>query len=329
MASSQLLQRSTQRRSGSARGTAGSIGTLWPPSLDATNNRVKVFYPKILDSSHDLRSVLSEVKDAKEATGAGRASVRAITHPSLLREMNGDGQAVEALIPLNYNFTGYSLVYMGWNSRGRRSNRSILRGEIESAINLMARTPATREDVSTKLLENGLRVERLENAGNSDILAITNIYSEAYQQYLFPLDFNNVLDMAHNEDNMTFVGRNSRGEIVSVLVAEGAKLDIEGTAFTMYELSDYATRRAYRGNGLMTGLQLEAINALSEKDGVNLIYAEDRASWTPVNISSRRAGMLYAGTLEKHCLLVSDRDIRERGRFENLNVWWARHKHSY
>lgn len=320
-----MSKRAAHGRSASRR-NPGSIGAFWPPSFDRRNSRVKGFYNKILDNSRDLQSVLNEVKDAKRSSGAQRASVRLITHPSLIREMNGNGQAVEALIPLNYGLDGYVLIYTGWNNEERRSSREILGSEIESAADIMANIgPTTREDVLRRLEKRGLRTERLENAGEDEVNMIVGIYSEAYQMYPFPLDYENVLGMTNNEDNMTFVGRNRRDEIVSVLFAEGARLDINGAAFRMYELSDYATLRAYRGNGLMTGLQLEVMNAIMEQNNVQLIYAEDRASWRAVNISSRRAGMVYAGTLEKHCLLMSDRDIGEKGEFENLHVWRAPH----
>jgi hypothetical protein len=75
----------------------------------------------------------------------------------------------------------------------------------------------------------------------------------------------------------------------------------------------------------MTAMQMEVVSqirALAHGPEA-VIYSEDRAPWEAVNISSRRAGLEYGGTLPLHCVLVSDRSFGEQGTMENLNVWFA------
>jgi len=156
-----------------------------------------------------------------------------------------------------------------------------------------------------------------------------NLYTEAFQLYTFPINQDTVKIMLGN-GNRSYVARDAAGEIASVLIAEQATFRLDdGSVVNMYELSDYATFRKDRGSGLMTALQMHAIEDLRSGDEHAIIYAEDRAPWTAVNRSSKQAGMVYSGTLPFHCLIVSDRDFsysqhhESHENYETLNVWAA------
>jgi hypothetical protein len=153
--------------------------------------------------------------------------------------------------------------------------------------------------------------------------SLLELYGEAYEQYTFDINAQTMAAMFSN-GNMVLTALDSGGNVASSMVAEHGTVVVEGEEVHLYELSDYATFRAHRRNGLMTLMQIEAIRMLRSVHGDDaIIFAEDRASWTPVNISSQKAGMQYAGTLPKHCRLKADRDLPEVGDLENLNVWFA------
>ncbi|MFH0884624.1 MAG: hypothetical protein V1861_02860, partial [Candidatus Micrarchaeota archaeon] len=159
--------------------------------------------------------------------------------------------------------------------------------------------------------------------GRQQVGRLLELYQEAYQEYTFTLTPQTVSDMLNN-GNIVIVGQDQKAQVVSALIAEHVELALEhGRTVHLYELSDYATFRAHRGNGLITLMQMKAIDTIRKMPSGEraIIYAEDRAAWMAVNRSSQRAGMKYCGTLMQHCVIVSDRDFGEEGRFENLNVW--------
>jgi hypothetical protein len=162
----------------------------------------------------------------------------------------------------------------------------------------------------------------LNGARLTAVRQLLDLYHEAYQEYTFEINSDTINDMLNN-GNIVLVGRSPDGTIVSSLIAEHASVSVDGRQVHLYELSDYATLRAHRRNGLITAMQIMAVQAIRglPHGQESIIYAEDRAAWEAVNISSHKAGLVYTGTLEKHCVLVSDRSFAEEGRLENLNVW--------
>ncbi len=307
---------------------ASSIGASWPAQYDPHNSRMKGFYLRVIDSPAFLEAALHEVEQGRRQSRAGRSTIRAVCTPNAFRGgkdlMAPDRMHQEAAIPLNNAVAPEStLVYFGKNETERRSPSRILQEERAFANRLMAEQgPSDRSEVMARLKAEHLSVQTLrENPSDSDLARIIALYKQTFQAYTFDLTERNIRDVLDGE-NMVLVGRSPRREIVSILIAEKAEISIEGATLRMFELSDFATDREWRGKGFNTALQMEAIRQIRNNyDGDALIYAEDRAPWTAVNKSSRSAGLAYAGTLEQHCVMISDRDMNERGSFENLHVW--------
>lgn len=296
-----------------------SVGASWPPVYDSRNDRSKGFYNKTISRREDALRMLNGIKGE-----SSRTTIRAFMRKGLVEDIENCGFKVEAVIDAQNAIPGHDLVYLGQNRQDRACEPIIYQQEMESVREINSKVePIDRFAAMQRVKAAGYTIEELRLPKNNEITELKNLYSEAYQEYIFELNESTVSGMFSN-GNIGFVGR-LEGRIVSALIAEHAKLVIDGKhQIDMYELSDYATLKKDRGQGLITLMQIEAIRNLREKkDGEkSIIYAEGRAPWIAVNVATRKAGMTYGGTLEKHCVIMAERNFEELGQFENLNVWF-------
>lgn len=303
---------------------AGSVGASWPPRYDAHNNRIKGFCTRPIGSLGEAHRMLAMMRDVEAAhPQSTRTTVRAFMRQGLVEGLAESEFAVEARVPAHNALPGHELVYFGRNSLERLPDREVLRSEMARAMMLDCIDGIDARDALRRVTEAGYSISPLNGARLQAVEDLLVLYREAYQEYTFVISHGTITEILGN-GNLVIAGTDGRGAIVSSLIAEHVRLGLEnGVSVDLYELSDYATLRAHRGNGLMTLMQIEAIRAIREAEGggKSIIYAEDRAPWTAVNRSSAKAGMSYYGTLLQHCVLVSDRDFAETGRYENLNVW--------
>jgi hypothetical protein len=262
------------------------------------------------------------------ADGTAEAS---ISHLRRQRESIGvelGSYFIEAVIPTNGAVDGCDLVYFGKNSLRRTPSEKLRQDEQESLSKVQASTQAVRPaDAIARATEGGYAISLSEGSqSQEDLRALLNLYHEAYELYTFEVNEQTIQVMVGN-GNKVLSARGADGSIASVLIAEECAVELEGgQRVTIYELSDFATFRKDRGNGLITALQIEAVRILRELDPHAIIYAEDRAPWMPVNKSSKEAGLEYGGTLPFHCALISDRNFDYNGgnrQYESLNVWYA------
>ncbi|MBU0532888.1 hypothetical protein KKB44_05345 [Candidatus Micrarchaeota archaeon] len=298
----------------------GSIGAAWPPTYDRRNDRIKGFCPFKVEDGRLFERLMGDIQSVRERNPqATRTTVRAFMASRIADAVSG----LEARFPVDRIFPGFELVYLGYNSDSRVSPPEIIAAEQESVSRIIGQElNEDAEHVFARVREGGYDIRPLAKPERQAIVQLLELYSEAYEEYTFEINTGTINDMLNN-GNIVLVGRSSDGRIVSSLIAEHALLEIDGTTVHLYELSDYATLRAHRRNGLITAMQMIVVECIRglEHGKESIIYAEDRAAWEAVNISSHRAGLAYCGMLHKHCVLVSDRSIPETGRMENLNVW--------
>ncbi len=315
-------------------GKVGSVGAVWPPRFDQHNNRVKGFYPRLVDDRRELGSMFGTVREIEsQSLTSTRTTVRAFVRTELVegirREPTHGQPNIEAVVPVGNAILGYVMVYFGRNSPERMPDAETWRKEMVSVEQIHRIARISIRDAAVRLTRAGYHITALDSNGQreTDVSRLLALYREAYERYTFDINEMTIADMLNNE-NIVIVGRNARSELVSSLIAEHCAIQLErGPLVHLYELSDYATFRANRGNGLITAMQMDAVNTIRRlhPEGDAVIYAEDRASWEAVNISSQKAGFTYCGTLLQHCVLVSDRSFGEQGVYENLNVWAALH----
>jgi hypothetical protein len=273
----------------------------------------------------EARGMFREVEDAQRAAPqATRTTVRAFVENGLVEGLRSESPIpVEASFDAGNAVGGHSIVYFGITTPSRMPPPEVTERELASVKAIQELKKTEWSQALMRIAEAGYGVCRLNGESGQQVGRLLELYQEAYQEYTFTLTLQTVGDMLNN-GNIVIVGQDQKAQVVSALIAEHVELTLEhGRTVHLYELSDYATFRAHRGNGLITLMQMEAINTIRGMAGGEraIIYAEDRAPWMAVNRSSQRAGMEYCGTLMQHCVIVSDRDFGEQGRFENLNVW--------
>ncbi len=322
--------------SGTSSGKVGSVGASWPPAFDAGNARIKGFCPSIIRSKAELhQEAFARANSAKRAhPEATRTTFRAFVGRELLEGIiRLDGNmafSVEATVPAGNAIPGFDLVYFGRNDNVRTPLAKTRREENESVAAIRQSVARVSRDVAmARLASNGYQISMPRNGdvhNERDIEAMLNLYREAYQHYTFPINETTIQVMIGN-GNRVVVARDSERRIASALIAEECELRLgNGKLVRLYELSDFATFRKDRGNGLMTALQLEAVRLIRDLPGGEsaIIYAEDRAPWGAVNKSSQQAGLAFGGTLPWHCSIQSDRSVQYVGEYESLNVWYAK-----
>lgn len=305
---------------------SGSVGAAWPPKFDSHNSRVKAFCPFIIEGRGDRRALFREMLHAeRDNPGSSRNTARAFVNKEAIESIrNGDAPFdIEARFDASNAVPGCDLVYFGRNATGRMPDLMSLGREMQSVQEMIRLPRTTPDEAQRRIRESGYEMSHLVSHTSRDVSELLALYQDAYQEYTFDLSPQTISQMLNN-GNIVIVARDQESKIVSSLIAEHCHIQIEkGPLVSLFELSDYATLRTHRGNGLITLMQMEAISAIRGGPGgaEAIIYAEDRAPWIAVNKSSQRAGMDYCGTLLQHCVLVSDRDFGEQGRYENLNVW--------
>jgi RimJ/RimL family protein N-acetyltransferase len=315
----------------------GSIGS-GQIGYDRINNRIKGFSEFKLREERDVRRLTEKLKDARERNPqADRTTVRAMVSKRIIEDLrlhpNGLGR-VEAVVDIDNVDQNYVLAYFGENLPHRMSPQEIREQEATTIRDIQKIQPTNRE-AALKRLEAGedgkYEIRLMENLDENTLDQLVDLYRATFSDYTFDLNQESVRGMLEGNNRM-FVTFSPKGDVAGAMVAEHASIQIENTTLELYELSDYATSREHRGKGIMTAMQIEAINLLRQMEGGQqfIIYSENRAPWTPVNISSHKTGIMdYAGTLDKHCNINSDRDILETGNYENLNVFVANGWHGY
>ncbi len=296
---------------------ATSIGKIGI-EFDQRNNRVKGIIPKVIGKNTlpIVEEYLTHSDHLADKTGATRITMRFFSsHTSYdsIKELGKKfGYTLEAIIP----FDGISVYYLGKNADDRKSDPSLLAIERKKALEI--RRTLSKTEVT---LGPSFRIERM---ADEHVEQLHELYRLTFTQYPFELNPQTLRSIM--ESAKVLVAINSEGRIVSSLVGESIEIPLENSEIErirLVELSEAATHPDYRAKGLLSFLVRQMVETIKKDSSVKtIIYGEARASHIPANVILRKNGAVYAGTLEKHCLIESVRNIPEEGIFENLNVWY-------
>ncbi|MBU0471731.1 MAG: GNAT family N-acetyltransferase [Nanoarchaeota archaeon] len=287
-----------------------SIGEIGKIYFDDRNNRIKFFSTQIHHDADSIDDLVFRGEQLMIEENATRLNARFFTTARYERN-------VEARISLNNGHIGTDLLYIGVNLSDRSDPEKVMLAERELIESVLSTEPHMRSRLS-----EGYSIERLtsESLTNQEVDSLVDLYSEAFNTYTTDLNASAVREMISH--SVVYGVRDSRNnQIVSTVVAEITKMTLSEENFSICELSEMATRREYRGQGLVTLATKELIEDI--RDDVDLIYAEARACHTPINQSFHNMGFHYAGTLLKQCMLSGDHEVDESGPYENLNVWYV------
>jgi len=286
---------------------APSIGRIGEPYYDEKNDRVKYFSTSIFEDRNSIDDEIVRATQIAEDNQASRITMRFITP-------TGVYMGNEANIALGNGFTGFSLLYYGENNGSRVPDESETMAE-----DVIIQDIHTKQRNSEKRCPGRYAIVKLEpgNVSEQDIMGLEKLFAEAFTTYTTTLDQESIREMIAN--NVAYAARDQDGRIVSIAVAERAEFDVEERTFSVAELSEYATKKEHRSQGLAQETTRALLNELM--GNTEIIYAESRASHYAVNKVFYNLGFDYRGRLAKHCVLSGDQEVDEQGPYENLNVW--------
>jgi len=226
----------------------------------------------------------------------------------------------ESRIPLNKDWNGYEIVYLADNHSERMSPKEILQQEDELVRNVIENTRV--ENNLERIAKDGYKVEILKSVNPEGLSQIVEIYQKSFTWYLFEMTPENIKGLITNPNARTSVVRNPDGKIVSICVAETARIETNHGILNICELSDEATHPEYRRRGLNQACIETLISHLYREDNIDLIFEEARAPHIGVNKVAAKLGFIYAGRLHKHCVIGGTKEVPENNLYENLNVWY-------
>ena len=143
-------------------------------------------------------------------------------------------------------------------------------------------------------------------AGAADAEEMAALYRAVFDSYPFPIhDPRYIADTM--ESHVAYWGAWREGVLAALSSSEMDKAGANA------EMTDFATRPAYRGQGLALYL-LQAMEADMALRGIKTVYTIARAVSYGMNITFAKQGYVYGGTLVQNTHIS--------GSIENMNVWY-------
>lgn len=146
---------------------------------------------------------------------------------------------------------------------------------------------------------------RMKRAGVDDLPELADLYREVFPSYPFP-----VQDPDYLRSTLDHVFYLLAYEHATLAGASSCEMDRD---WQNAEMTDFAVRPFFRGRRLAVAL-LAQMEPMARAEGILMAYTIARARSGGMNLTFRRAGYTYAGTLWRNT------DIS--GGIESMNVWW-------
>ncbi|MDF2506042.1 putative beta-lysine N-acetyltransferase [Clostridium sp.] len=145
----------------------------------------------------------------------------------------------------------------------------------------------------------------IRNASKEDAKQLAELYDSVFETYPSPMN---------NSDYIKFVMDHNVFFKIAVYenkIVSAASADMDPTNLNV-EMTDCATDRAHRGNGLVGRLIFELEKELKNKQ-YKVLYSMARSISTGMNIVFSKHDYEYSGRLVNHCHIC--------GQFEDMNIW--------
>jgi putative beta-lysine N-acetyltransferase len=207
-----------------------------------------------------------------------------------------DGYILEAYIPAFFNNKEDVFFLSKFLNSDRL--RNIEHSQLKKLHNLL-----TENMNGTPKVNSAYKVRILSG---SDVPQMTEIYSEVFKSYPFPIHNPEYILKTMHED-VVYFGAEKNGKLAALASSE---IDREaGNA----EMTDFATHPAYLGNRL-SGILLRSMEEEMKEQGVHTLYTIARLNSLPMNKTFLRNKYRYSGTLIKNTNIS--------GRIESMNVYY-------
>lgn len=204
----------------------------------------------------------------------------------------------EARIPEFYNGK-ITAVLLGFYLNAERGEEPDL-DEMDKILKIALEKQAAK----SKKHSNGETSLRICN--EADVINIADIYKATFQSYPFPIH-DPAYILKTMKSDVDYFGIEAQGRLVAVSSAEIDKQSSNA------EMTDFATRQEWRGNGFAQCLLLQMEKAMKKK-GIKTAYTIARAMSAGMNITFSKAGYQFAGRLKNNTNIS--------GSIESMNVWY-------
>ncbi|MDD5317322.1 MAG: hypothetical protein PHF51_01160 [Candidatus ainarchaeum sp.] len=270
----------------------------------------------ICGMGRDLGRFEEKAKAIAAINGATRVAYRFVADSSAPR-FRGE----EARMHLSGKRAGECIVCVGLNSPERRLSRE--EGRKEDALLEKARKASERNGGKAAFLKAGLEskysFEVPATVSPGDVRALAGLYAEAFNGgYWFQISEASIRRILCGKGSVVAAARDRKtGEIASCYVGQVTDF---GGGILMAEIGEAATSPQHRMAGLGSVLAHLLAGELFRR-GVDLAFAETRATTPTSSITIFRLGAKYAGRLVKAVRMPREgRHAEKEGAFESLNL---------
>ena len=295
--------------------TTSSIGACWPPQV-TTQERIRGFYTDgAVTTPEQLDEFADHWHNAAQQLGeeATRLSIRLVTTPDSLRELEDRAVRVEAAMPLTLPTrsgeapTEYVLAYTGTNASTRRGN-DILPPEVDQTP-LPTPTP---HGILWRWQQGSpdgppYRATVFHNLTDRD-----RGYHRDYQQELraayarplqelyepFGYDLVDTRELLDNPNNFIVIMQDSEGRPVSTAMAEVVEIAVDGLEpLVLAEITEASTRPELRGQGLYrraSGLLISMLATDLDPGLTPIVYGECNTNMPGVLQAARQNHRRFA-----------------------------------
>ena len=146
----------------------------------------------------------------------------------------------------------------------------------------------------------------IRRAGEDDLPEMAQLYRQVFPSYPFPIDDPEYLRETM-KGSVRYTGAWRSGRLLALASVE---MDVGGQNA---EMTDFATLPEGRGKGLALNL-LKAGEEIARQEGLLTLYTIARAPSVGMNLTFKRAGYRFSGTLVHNTWIF--------GRIESMNVWY-------
>lgn len=256
--------------------------------LDRENNRIVAFLPDLAksdDFSH-IQNVFREESLGKLIIHVLEPDKDILKHADF--RLEGE---------LSGFFNGNkAFVYTKYGEKEREISTSKTENE-----NVLSIVHKDNKDLTQLQLAN-FKIELVEE---EDLEDLVNLFKVVFQVYPTDIFNPNYLRKVMFENYTFMLAKTKDGEIVGVASAMDS-------GYGSAEITDCAVHPDYRGNqllhGIILGLEKELVN-----QGIYHAYSLTRAKSVGMNMTVKRLGYHYEGTLINNCIISTG--------FEDMNIW--------
>ncbi|KKQ02210.1 MAG: hypothetical protein US11_C0001G0169 [Candidatus Roizmanbacteria bacterium GW2011_GWA2_36_23] len=313
---------------------SSSMGNLdWPPK-EASDNRRKFLYRNVLTGTAMTKTFKEKYEDEIMANSAtrmsGRVIVSQVEFSDFAEEFNSD---IETVIPLADTgvLEDCYMVYLGRNSAERYSSQEVLELELKRAISIFNSEEPAKKQADFFMIRPLRDEERT---------SMVDVFLELYAPFHWQRE--NVEQILNSQDNVIMVAMGTEGSLAGSVLAEIATIEIDrdgvSISFQMAEISEAATRKDFRNNGLYGALSNSLLYVLADKTDPNLVFGEvnlkapgalktaARQGRIPAFATAQQLNIPHACCLNQHVGIAEGSPEEEVPGYNNLMPAWLTKK---